>query len=397
MGVVYRARSAKGEEVAVKLLLRLDAERLARFERERRLLGEFTARDGFVPLLDSGVAPEGPYLVMPLLRGGTLRKRLQRGALGVAETLELGRRLARALAKAHVRGIVHRDLKPENILFDDRGEPLVADLGLAKHYDRAAPGASRSVSLSQAGNALGTIFYAAPELLSDAKAAGPPADVFAVGAILYECLAGSVPYPGSTVLEIASRAARGDFEPLANTAPSTPAWLARIVERALAPEAAARPADGSALLEALERGPARARRAWIPVGLGVVVVLGTAGVLLAKGPPAPPAVQAPPPAPAPVVQTVVEVDHAPRIEGPITLVSTRGDYTWRAIDGVSALALLPDGSVPSPATALLWFESGTWRPGTRSAPSRRQDLAPPVSRSPPMAASSSREGEAGER
>jgi WD40 repeat protein len=342
MGVVYRARSAKGEEVAIKVLLRLDADGLARFERERRLLGEFTARDGFVPLLDSGVAAEGPYLVMPLLRHGTLRTRLHRGALGVAETLELGRSLGRALAKAHARGIVHRDLKPENILFDDRGEPLVADLGLAKHYDRAAPGASRSVSLSQAGNALGTIFYAAPELLSDAKAAGPPADVFAVGAILYECLAGSVPYPGSTVLEIASRAAKGDFEPLANAAPATPAWLARIVEGALAPVADARPADGSALLGALERGPTRARRAWIPVGLGVVAVLATAGVLLATGPPAPPAVQAPPPA-APVVETVPEVDHTPRVDGPIKLVSTHGDYTWRAIGGVIALALLPDG------------------------------------------------------
>ncbi|HZU97087.1 MAG TPA: protein kinase, partial [Planctomycetota bacterium] len=138
MGTVYRARGADGREVALKVLTRTNAERAARFERERRLLGELTLEDGFVPLLDGGDAPEGAFLVMPLVAGGTLRDRLERGPLGLEKTLELGRAVARALARAHARGIVHRDLKPENILYTAEGKPLVADLGLGKHFDKDA-------------------------------------------------------------------------------------------------------------------------------------------------------------------------------------------------------------------------------------------------------------------
>jgi serine/threonine-protein kinase len=131
MGAVYRASAPDGNIVALKVLLALDTEKLARFERERRLLSIFTAQDGFVPLLDAGVCEAGPYVVMPLLEGGTLRARLQKGALGIEETIELARALARAVGRAHARGVVHRDLKPENILFTKEGRPLVADLGLA--------------------------------------------------------------------------------------------------------------------------------------------------------------------------------------------------------------------------------------------------------------------------
>src|SRR5277367_2725619 len=130
MGVVYRARSASGEEVAIKALTRVDSAKLARFERERRLLGTFTARDGFVPLLEAGTTNDGPYLVMALLPGGTLRDRLERGPLSIEETLTLGRALAAALGRAHARGIVHRDVKPENVLFTADGRALLADLGL---------------------------------------------------------------------------------------------------------------------------------------------------------------------------------------------------------------------------------------------------------------------------
>src|SRR5205085_12307192 len=91
--------------------------------------------EGFVPILGAGVTPEGaPYLAMPLVRGGTLRARLQRGPLGLEASVVLACTLAAALARAHARGIVHRDLKPENILFTEDGRPLVADLGLAKHF-----------------------------------------------------------------------------------------------------------------------------------------------------------------------------------------------------------------------------------------------------------------------
>src|SRR5581483_3280807 len=140
-GSVYRARGPGGE-VALKVLHRADAEALARFEREARLQEQLGASAGFVPLLARGRSEQGAWLAMPLLGGGTLRGRLRAGPLSADETRALGVTLARALGRAHELGIIHRDLKPENILFDDAGRPLIADLGLAKHFAPDAPGAS---------------------------------------------------------------------------------------------------------------------------------------------------------------------------------------------------------------------------------------------------------------
>jgi hypothetical protein len=281
VGSVHRARSPSGEEVAIKVLLRQDPERLARFERERRLIAELGANEGFVPLLDSGTSAQGPYLVMPLMAGGTLRDRLERGPLAVSASLAIGRDLARALALAHARGIVHRDLKPENVLFAHRGaengdgdRPLVADLGLGKHFDRGSAGGARSVSLSVAGDLRGTAGYMAPEQVVDAKSAGPPADVFAIGAILYECLAGRPPFGGDDVLELLARLADGRFEPLGRVRPDVPAWVVSVVERALAKAPGDRYADGAALLAALNQaGPKPGRRLDWALGTSALVVL----------------------------------------------------------------------------------------------------------------------------
>src|SRR5579883_1730117 len=147
-GVVFRARSPEGGEVAVKVLLRTDAGSVARFEREKRLLSSFGEAEGFVPLLDAGADPNGAFIVMPFLAGGTLGARLAGGAPGRDETATLGRDVAAAVGGAHRSGVVHRDLKPENILFTADGRPLVADLGIAKHF--AIP---RSATRGQIGRA----------------------------------------------------------------------------------------------------------------------------------------------------------------------------------------------------------------------------------------------------
>src|SRR5207244_4323941 len=118
IGIVYKARDQRGRAVALKLLQRLDGERLQRFERERRLLGSLGEADGFVPLLDAGDSAAGPWLVMPFVPGGTLRDRIRKGPFSSEATAALGVALARALGRAHERGIVHRDLKPENVIFD---------------------------------------------------------------------------------------------------------------------------------------------------------------------------------------------------------------------------------------------------------------------------------------
>ncbi len=265
VGVVFRARGPRGEEVAVKILAKVQGDALARFDRERRLAGAFTAREGFVPLLDAGTAPEGPYLVMPLVSGGTLRDRLKKGPFNVEQTLALGRALAHAIGLAHARGIVHRDLKPENVLFDGEGRPLIADLGLAKHFANDAPGASQSLSLSRAGALRGTAGYMAPEQAADARSAGPAADVFALGAILHECLSGRAAFQGESLFELLGKVAEGRVEPLVGV----PGWLAAVIDKALAKDPARRYSDGAALGEALtgKRVPRRG-----PVLLAVVVL-----------------------------------------------------------------------------------------------------------------------------
>jgi tetratricopeptide (TPR) repeat protein/predicted Ser/Thr protein kinase len=272
VGVVYKGVAPSGAPVAVKLLRRgTRPEVLARFERERRLLASLAEADGFVPLVDAGESQSGPFLVMPFVGGGTLRDRLARGPLSIEETLDLGRRLARALGVAHARGIVHRDLKPENVLVTEDGLPLIADLGLAKHFHLDSPGASQSVSLSRTGELRGTAGYMAPEQAQDAGAAGPEADVFALGAILYECLTGVRAFEGLSVLDLLEKVMSGDVAPITAYRSDVPRWLRRAVERALAHDPGKRFEDGSAFGRALVEPPRR-------VGRGVVVVVGLLAV-----------------------------------------------------------------------------------------------------------------------
>ncbi|HZU95489.1 MAG TPA: serine/threonine-protein kinase [Planctomycetota bacterium] len=254
-GHVYRARSPDGQEVAVKVLLAMDPGRRARFDRERRLLGAFGEADGFVPLLDSGETREGPYLVMPIVAGGALRGRLEGGRMTVAETIALGRALAGALARAHAKGIVHRDVKPENVLFTPDDRPLIADLGLGKHFDPTAPGASQSADLSRRGEARGTFGYMPPEQMTDARSVGPEADVFALGAILHECLAGKPAFAGEDRIEVLRNVADGKRASLARECPAAPRWLVSAIDRALAPAPAERFEDASRLLAALTPAP----------------------------------------------------------------------------------------------------------------------------------------------
>ena len=278
MGSVSRGRAPDGREVAVKLLARQNAPAAARFERERRLLASFGEDEGFVPLLDAGSSEGSAFLVMPLLRGGTLRGRVAHGPLGVGETLELGRALATALGHAHAKGVVHRDVKPENVLFTAANRPLLADLGLAKHFDRGASGASQSVSLSREGMLLGTAGYMAPEQMGDAKSVGPAADVFSLAAVLYECLTGEPAFAAESSIAVLARVQAGRFEPLRTRRPDADGWLVAVIERGLAREGSERFPDARAFLVAL-RGPTRRR----PVALLLAVLFAAlaGGMLLA--------------------------------------------------------------------------------------------------------------------
>ncbi|MBI3724162.1 protein kinase, partial [bacterium] len=261
MGIVFLARSPEGRDVAIKVM-KAGASRdsLARFQRERRLQTSLGEAEGFVPLLDAGDArqPTGasfPYIVMPYLPGGSLRERLFAGPLGLDQAERLARALAAALAAAHERGVVHRDLKPENVLFTEDGRALVADLGLAKHFDADGGGASSSIVVSKTGAALGTFGYSSPEQLADSKHAGPAADVFAFGAILYESLTGKPAFEGSSLSELIAKVLAGSYVPVAQYRPDAPSHLRHLVERALVPDVGARMKDGRELARALGVAP----------------------------------------------------------------------------------------------------------------------------------------------
>lgn len=292
-GVVLRGRGPDGSDVALKLVGSLGPARLERFAREQRLLAELDRSRGFVPLLEVLATPQGPCLIMPFLPGGTLRRRLaDEGLLAPGEVLRIGRELARSLSVAHAQGIVHRALKPENVLFDVHNRPLIADLGLARRWDdgssTGSPSAADELATSPA--------YMPPEQVQDPKRAGPPTDVYALGAMLYEALTGVPPHGRSAneVLGSSGKHPRG----VRALAPGTPSWLAKVIERCLHPDPAARYADALALSAALNQPPAAGRGPLLAAG--AIVAAGViAAALLATGGEAPsPAPTPPPPAPA---------------------------------------------------------------------------------------------------
>ncbi|HZU97874.1 MAG TPA: WD40 repeat domain-containing serine/threonine-protein kinase, partial [Planctomycetota bacterium] len=348
-GIVYLARGPDGAEVALKVLKRHSAESHARFERERSMLSRFDEASGFVPLLDAGVSPEGPFVVLRLMRGGTLRGRLEGGPLGVDEAVALVTALARAIGKAHALGIVHRDLKPENVLFDG-GRALIVDLGLAKHFSSIA---ETREDLSITGEMRGTAGYMPLEQMKDAKNAGPEADVFALGAILYECLAGRPAFDAATMLATLEKVESGEFVPIREIRPETPLSVARAIERALAPDPEERYPDGNALAAALEGKGEAARRRWLWLALVPLVAIPFVAFALKGLPPAP--VVTPPPRPPlpppPPFEVPAACKRFARTKH-LRLNGFAGSYAWRHERGVDSVLFSPSGEVV--------FSTGGW-------------------------------------
>ena len=244
-GVVFSALDPEGHPVAIKLLRRRRP--ATRYLRELELLERTAERDGVVALLDAGRCARGPYLVLELAEGGSLRTRLTReGPLPWGDAVDLVAQVARSLASLHREGIIHRDLKPENILLQGDGRPLLSDFGLAKDLG------DEDGELTAAGVALGTIGYMAPELLdADREQLGPWTDVFALGAVLFELVSGRPPFGGETLNE-AARSIREDTVPALTQGPPA---LDELVHRALAKDPRARYRDAVELLAALETIP----------------------------------------------------------------------------------------------------------------------------------------------
>ena len=215
MGEVYRARDTKlGRSVAIKVLpdaLAADLDRIARFEREAKVLASLTHAN-IAGLYGMEVADGGHFLAMELVEGETLAERLERGPLKAAAALTIARQITEALEAAHERGIVHRDLKPANIKITPGETVKVLDFGLAKAMEQgpgvgghAAAQRANSPTLSmmatQAGIVLGTAAYMSPEQAKGASA-DQRSDVFSFGVVLYEMLTCRQPFQGETAPEV---------------------------------------------------------------------------------------------------------------------------------------------------------------------------------------------------
>jgi TolB-like protein/Flp pilus assembly protein TadD len=208
MGEVYRAVDTRlGREVAIKLLAGSDTDtgRLRRFEAETRMVGSLQHAN-ILALYDVGNYQARPFLVSELLHGETLRDLLNRSALDRPKAVDLAIQLCRGLAAAHDRGVIHRDIKPENLFVTRDGVLKILDFGIAKRTnqnDAGSPRASATLTeRTETGTILGTAGYMSPE-----QVRGQPADhrsdVFAVGSVLYEMLAGQPAFQRGSALESA--------------------------------------------------------------------------------------------------------------------------------------------------------------------------------------------------
>nr|HEV7953893.1 protein kinase [Candidatus Acidoferrales bacterium] len=247
MGEVYRARDSKlGREVALKVISEQfanDAERMARFEREAKVLASLNHPNiaHIYGLEDSGGVRA---LVMELVEGQTLAERIARGPIPLEETLSTAKQIAEALEYAHERGIVHRDLKPANVKITPDGAVKVLDFGLAKAIEEtsAAESISNSPTLSmgatRAGVVLGTAAYMSPEQ-AKGKSADRRADIWSFGVVLYEMLSGKQMYGGETAPETLAHVITK--EPSWEGLPaSTPAAIRNLLERCLTKDPKAR-------------------------------------------------------------------------------------------------------------------------------------------------------------
>lgn len=260
MAAVYRATDLRLERsVAIKVIHPHLAEQpdfVSRFIREARSAARLSS-PYIVSVYDQGVAAtpggERPYLVMELINGPDLRSQLRdHGSLPLGTALEVTRQVLQALAESHANDIVHRDVKPENIL-------LVNELNISSlsseqtvHAKVADFGLARAVSdATHTSNMLGTVGYAAPEMITEGSA-GPASDIYSTGIMLYELIAGALPFTGETPLSVAYKHVNLPVPSLVDKAEWIPPAIDSVISLFTAKDPTKRPQNGAAALTALE-------------------------------------------------------------------------------------------------------------------------------------------------
>ncbi len=265
MATVYLARDVRlGRRVAIKVL----REDLAAAVGTERFLEEIRVTASLqhphiLPLFDSGSAGDLLWYVMPFVEGETLRSRLTRdGRLPVDVAIQLVREMADALEYAHRHGVVHRDIKPENVLLQS-GHARVADFGIALALEHA--GGER---LTRTGLTLGTPQYMAPEQAAGERALDARTDVYALGAVLHEMLAGEPPFAAETRQEVLRRMMHDPPPTLATRRTDVPPFVDDIVQRALAKRPDDRFSSAAAFATALATPPNATEASQPPLGPG---------------------------------------------------------------------------------------------------------------------------------
>ncbi|HTR19236.1 MAG TPA: serine/threonine-protein kinase, partial [Gemmatimonadales bacterium] len=282
MATVYLARDAKHDRLVALKVLRPELAAVLgteRFLREIQIAARLS-HPHIVPLHDSGEAGGFLYYVMPFVEGESLRDRLRKGPLPVEAAVRLAGEVAGALAYAHAQGIVHRDIKPENILIQS-GHAVVTDFGIARAVSVAGgPG------LTGTGVTVGTPLYMSPEQIVGDPVDGR-SDVYSLGCVLYEMMAGSPPFSGTTSLAVLAGHASDPIPSLRRRRADVPEALERTITKALAKQPGERYDSAAALVASLEGAAPRASRRATPrsgwaLAAVTVVVLGVLGYVLAN-------------------------------------------------------------------------------------------------------------------
>lgn len=285
MGVVYRARrQGAGHDVALKVIGDVDRpgtgpspEALARFQREARIAQELD-HPGIVKVLDSGMEGEAAWFAMELVEGEPLSQCILEREFTWQAAVGLVRDVADALAVAHARGVLHRDIKPGNIILDSEDKPHLTDFGLAKDLRTGS-------KYTRTGQTLGTPAYMPPEQArGDLADLSPSSDVWALGCVLYEAIAGRTAFEGATPAVVVGQVLTATPTPIRVLIPGVPADVSEFVQACLTRDPAGRPRDAAAVRDDCRRllEGQRPQSRVAPSGRAVPV-LGAVGVLVLAG------------------------------------------------------------------------------------------------------------------
>jgi serine/threonine protein kinase len=293
MGTVYRATdSQSGQDVALKVIsseLTMDPEMLERFKREGEALRKLK-HSNIVGFIDAFQHEENYVIVMEFVSHGNLHEMIKNGPIPIEDARRITLELCDALSRSHHVNIIHRDIKPENILMDQDGTPRLADFGVAR--------LSEGTRMTRSGTQVGTPYYMAPEAW-EGKLLTAQADIWSLGVVFFEMLAGQVPFGGDTGAAVMTKVLTTQPPDLKKLRPDVPPGLAKIIKRMLSRDNKVRYQTMREVAVDLERGqsvsvpvgskmkmpkikmPAFKMPSWLPVAIVVGLVMTVGGFLFA--------------------------------------------------------------------------------------------------------------------